>query len=136
MVYAREIEMVNYMVYEDEGELWLRIRHLNSEVSASIPADWMCELLLHRGKIRLDGKKSDAKTLAFDLSGHLYSDDHKINTFLIDWVWIDVLLNLLLSTPKVGSCRIRSQTSINNSIIRISDRYRLDLKINYHFLTK
>ena len=78
------IKNVIYLVYMDEGEYWLRIRHLHywGRLSASISVDKMLSLLMHGGKIELDEKKSDIKTLTFDSSNHLCSECKNIDTKL------------------------------------------------------
>ncbi len=79
------IKRVRYLVYIDEGEYWLRIRHPYSGIFASISVDNMFSLLVHSGKIELDMEKSRVKNLIYDSSNHLYSEDNEIDTFLHGW---------------------------------------------------
>lgn len=78
------IKNVIYLVYMDGDEYWLRIRHQHwrGRLSASLLVRKMYGLLVHGGKIELNDKKSEIKTLTFDSSDHLYSECKHINTDL------------------------------------------------------
>ena len=116
---------VKYTVYIDEGEYWLRIRHEYSGVSASISVDSMRSLLVHGGKIELDKKKSNVKTLTFDSSNHLYSEDNNIDTFLSNGRDSDhgiddrgALNNILCAAPEMRTYLTRIEERIEKEFMR------------------